>query len=184
VRVPDERYDDFLNAVRGMPATEVTAEHSDSQNVTEQYTDLRSQLRNLQRIESQYLTLLEKAVSIDDILTVSDRLDSVRAQIEQTQGRINLLDNLADMATITLTITPALPGSADDGGDRSPATVFSDAWQTSLDAAESVLYAAIVLGVVAIWLVPVAVVAGLAWVGWRRRDRGTRAGGAADAAGG
>jgi hypothetical protein len=182
VRVPAERHEDFLSSLRGMPSSAVTSETSDSQEVTDQYTDLQSQLRNLERIESQYLTLLDKAVSIDDILTVSDRLDSVRAQIERTQGRINLLDNLTDLATVTVTIVPAVPGSggADDGG-TSPKTVFLDAWDASLETAEKLLYGAIVVGVALIWLLPVAVVAGLVRLGWRRRVHSERPGQASDA---
>ncbi|MBD0257229.1 MAG: PAS domain S-box protein, partial [Cytophagales bacterium] len=58
-----------------------------------EYTDLDAQLRNLQATEGQYLELMKRATTIDDILMVQNRLASVRGEIEQTQGRLNQLQN-------------------------------------------------------------------------------------------
>ena len=79
-----------------------------SNEVTEQHIDLESRLRNLERTEQQYLELLAKAANIQEILTVQDRLSSVRSQIEQILGRLKVLDNQTDFATVNLSIAPLL----------------------------------------------------------------------------
>src|SRR5690606_19278103 len=78
VRVPVENYEGFLASVRGMSGLTVESEGSNSTEVTEQYTDLSSRLRNLERTEQQYLDLLAQATTINDILPVQDRLTGVR----------------------------------------------------------------------------------------------------------
>jgi len=163
IRVPAEAYVSVMSQLRGI-AKELKSETSDAREVTEEYTDLQSRLRNLEATERQYLELLAKAASIQDILTVQDRLNSVRLEIEQAQGRINVLDDLTDLATITveLTLPPAVAQQEEDQGWA------EEAWETSWDASKD---GAVVLGTVAIagsvlmaWLtVPLVLVL----IGWR-----------------
>lgn len=160
LRVPATHYDELLGSLRGISGAKVVSEGSKSTEITEQYTDLQSRMRNLERTEQSYLKLLEQAKSIQEILTVNDRLDGVRAQIEQIQGRLKVFDNLADLATIDLTISPLLPGQAQPAdGPKSMQTAFTDAWEWSVERARYVLAAGVVGAVALIWLaIPLAVV--------------------------
>jgi hypothetical protein len=169
LRVPADQYDQLLGQLRGMQGAKVTSEGSKSTEVTEQYTDLQSRQRNLERTEQSYLKLLDQAKSVQDILALNDRLDSVRGQIEQIQGRLNVLDHAVDLATIDVTLSPVIlgkPGPAT--GPKPVGQAFADAWAWSLDALR---YAASMgaVGLVAVaWLVlPLAVVA----LGIRRMRR-------------
>jgi hypothetical protein len=167
IRVPSESYDNVMSGLRGI-AKEVTSENSQTVEVTAQYADLQSQLRNLEATERQYLALLERAATIEEILTVSDRLGSVRLQIEQVQGQINLLDNLTSLATITINVT--LPPVIFETVVTEPAQenfaeeAINNAWESSQDVLEFMAVAAITAGVVMIWIL-VPGVLGLA--GWR-----------------
>lgn len=172
LRVPAESYDSVLRQIRGI-AKEVKAESSDASEVTEEYTDLQARLRNLQSVEEQYLQLLGRAQSIQDILTVQDRLNSVRAEIEQVQGRINLLNDLTDMATITVNLAPPVTPAGEQPAARGWARqAWDDAWALSGDILKVAGTVAITAGVVIIWLgIPLALVLALAWrlMGPRRR---------------
>lgn len=162
VRVPVENYEGFLASVRGMSGLTVESEGSNSSEVTEQYTDLSSRLRNLERTEQQYLDLLAQATTINDILTVQDRLTSVREQIEQIQGRLNVLDNMTDFATVSMTFVPVLAvvETPKESGAPSLASVWQTSWERSLEAAQWVAAAGVVIVVATAWLiVPVALVA-------------------------
>src|SRR5690606_10566082 len=106
-------------------------------DVTAEYTDLQSSLRNLTAVEQQYLTLLSQAREVDDILLVQDRLNGVRGQIEQVQGRIKLLDNLADLATVRVSLSPEA-GAAAQAEDPGFTERVADAWASSLDAIREV----------------------------------------------
>lgn len=53
---------------------------------------MQSRLRNLELDEAQYQALLARAASVNDILQISGRRDSVGSEIERPRGRINLID--------------------------------------------------------------------------------------------
>ena len=102
-RIPAESFNNALDKLRDI-AISVPAESTTSQDVTEEYIDLQAQLHNLQATESQYLALLEKATTVEEILKVQQALSSVRGQIERIQGRINYLDRTTDMSLITTSL--------------------------------------------------------------------------------
>ncbi|MBA4181766.1 MAG: hypothetical protein C0506_14345 [Anaerolinea sp.] len=171
LRIPAAQYDATLASLRSIEGAKVQSEGSKSSEVTEQYTDLQSRQRNLERTEGQYLKLLEQAKTIPEILQLNDRLDNVRLQIEQIQGRLKLLDQLSELTTIDLTLAP-FPVLAKADGRRSLGEVFADAWEASLESVEKVAAAGIYAGVAALWL---ALPAGLVLLGARRvfrRDQG------------
>ena len=177
IRVPVDKYQDALLAIRTIKDVKVNNENSHSTEITEQYTDLQSRQHTLQTTEQQYLKLLDQAKTVNDILTLTDRLTNIRTQIEQIQGRLNVLDHQADLATIDLSLAPFAvtvntPPKA--SGPKSVPEAFADAWAGSLEAMRYVASAGAVLAVAAIWL---ALPVGLALLGFRtmlRRSRSNR----------
>ena len=161
IRVPTEAYSSVMSKLRGI-AKEVRSERSEASEVTEEYTDLEARLRNLEATEASYLELLTGAGEIPDILLVQDRLSQVRLEIEQVQGRINLLDNLTDLATITIQLS--LPAAAVGGGGKNWAQKAWDvAWEGSQETAKALGSIAIVGGVALLWLAIPALVGFAAW---------------------
>ncbi len=160
IRVPSENYQRALSDLRKLG--DVKGEQSGANDVTEEYTDLDSRLRSLKAVEAQYVEFLTRAATIDEVLTVQDRLNSTRIDIEQVQGRLNLLNNQTDLATITVHLDPPIIAKTTpvDDGKTTPVEALADGWQASLDVLGGA--AAVVLVVVAFswWLVPVAAVAG------------------------
>ena len=154
IRVPGTQYQSVLAEIRGMGS--VTQESSDANDVTEEFTDLQARLRTLNATEQRYLELLAVAVTVNDILVVQDRLDVVRGQIEQVIGRINLLDNLTDLATITVHLSPVAIAvePASSGGSLTPAEAFSNAWEASLTVLAGIAIAGLVVVAFSWWLVP------------------------------
>ena len=170
VRVPADQYDATLRKLRGLG--EVKEESSNANDVTEQYTDLQSRLRNLQASEQRYLDLLTRAQNIDEILTVQDRINATRAEIEQVQGRIQLLDNQSSLATITVHLLPP-PAAApkDDSGANNPLEVAQEAFEASLAVLLGIATVGVAVAAFSWWLVPLA--AGGLWLG-RRQVRSLR----------
>lgn len=162
VRVPSDRYQSVLAGVRGMG--EVSQESSDANDVTEEYTDLGARVRTLEATQQRYLDLLAQARTIDEILVVQDRLDGVRGQIEQVQGRINLLDHLSDLATITIHLRPLAAAVEPPSTGPQPLDAAASAWEHSLEALRGLAAGALVVAVFSWWLVPPA---GALWLGAR-----------------
>jgi hypothetical protein len=103
IRVLSGRFNDTLAALRAM-AVDVKAETTSGQDVTEEYTDLSSNLRNLQAAEAQLLKLMEQAGKVTDILEVQKELVKTRGEIEQIKGRMQYLEQSSDLAFIQVTL--------------------------------------------------------------------------------
>ncbi len=168
VRVPNDGLQGVLAGIRGMG--DVQQESSDANDVTEEYTDLQARLRTLEATEQRYFELMAQADTINDILVVQDRLDGVRGQIEQVQGRINLLDGLTDLATITVHLRPVvLAVDTGGGGGLNPLDAAAAAWETSLDTLRVLAAGVLIVAVFSWWLLPPLVALGLALRWWLNR---------------
>jgi hypothetical protein len=100
VKVPVANFEKTFAEIKKI-ANLVVRELISAQDVTEQYTDLQSRLKNKQAEEQAFAKILERAGEIDDVLKVTKELARVRGEIEVLQGRIKLLESQTDMATIT-----------------------------------------------------------------------------------
>jgi hypothetical protein len=83
----------------------VVRESTNSQDVTEQYIDLESRLKNKQAEEQAYSQILGRASTIDDILKITRQLGVVRGEIESLQGQKKYMDSQIDMSMITATLS-------------------------------------------------------------------------------
>ncbi len=101
IRVPDDKFDQALTELRDL-ATRVRSESTESQDVTEEYIDLQSRLKNAEATESQYLALLERAADVEDILRIYESLSRVRQEIEQIKGRMQYLERTSSMSLISV----------------------------------------------------------------------------------
>ncbi len=104
VRVPSKRFDDALVEAKKL-ATQVKSENVGGQDVTEQFTDLQAQLRNAKAQETEYLNILKKAQTVQDILSVQSYLGNVRSQIESLEGRLKYLENQTSYATLSVSLS-------------------------------------------------------------------------------
>lgn len=162
LRIPAQSFQETMSRLRRL-ALEVKEERTDSRDVSEEYADLEAQLRNLEATEAQYLALLKRAQTIDEILKVQQRLDATRAQIERTKGRMLFLERRAEMATITVTLVPAPP---EGRKPWEPGRVAKEAWERSLLFLEGIANGLITVAVLLWWVYPLLLGAGLAWRLW------------------
>jgi hypothetical protein len=180
IRVPASAYQSVLGDLRAL-GEKVDSESSEANDVTEEYTDLSSRQRNLEATETQLLTLLAKANSISDILTVQDRLNDVRGQIEQIKGRIQMLDNLSDLATITLHLRPVVApveNHTDHGHNVDLGHAVSEGWNNSIDFLGGIAEGVVKVVVFAWWIPLVGIPAWL--VVWALTRHGPRTLGSVD----
>ncbi len=164
VQVPASAYQDVLGQLRGL-ATEIKTETAQSSDVTEEFADLTARERNLEATESRYVQLLAEAKNIGEILQVQDRINATRLEIERIQGRLNLLNHLSDLATISVHLEPPLAEAATPPTDNAwdPANVASNAWEALVNVLRALASGIIVVSIFALLVVPVVAVAALAW---------------------
>mgnify|MGYP000129692429 CR=1 FL=1 len=166
IRVPAAELNRTLEQLRAV-GVKVKGEQINSRDVTEEFSDLSAQLRNLQAVEAQYLALLQQARTVDEILKVRQRLDEVRGQIERLQGRIQFLQRQSDLAAITIILTEA-PAAVQEGPAWDPIQAVVAAWNRSLVFLSRVADVG-VQAVVFLWWVWVP--AGLGFGFWRYLGR-------------
>jgi len=103
VRVPAEKFEEAKEYFRSL-AVRVTNERVQSQDITEEYVDLESRLKNLEATESQLLELMKRSGTVGEILQVQKELTNVREQIEKIKGKMQYLEQSVKMSSITVNL--------------------------------------------------------------------------------
>lgn len=165
IRVPDEKFEQTLVELRNL-AVRVDSESTNSRDVTEEYVDLEARLKNAEATEKQYLALLDKAESVEDMLRIYDSLSQVRLEIEQIKSQMQYLERTSSMSLISVQLEP-----------QATAKPLVHAGWSALEALKSAVRGIVIfgqwLGTIAIWLIifiPVwGTVVGIIY--WRRRRK-------------
>jgi hypothetical protein len=109
--VPSDKFDEAMLAIKKL-ALRVENERVSVEDVSAQYVDLQSRLKNLKASEEQYLLILKQSGKISDVLAVTQQLNQTRAEIEQTQGQMDYLSRQVALSSIHISLTQeAVPGS-------------------------------------------------------------------------
>ena len=102
IRVPEEKLEEFLEEVTNI--SNVVRRSDKVDDVTLAYVDLSSHKEALQTEQKRLLELLEKAESVEDIITIEKRLSDVRYQIESMESQLRTYDNQISYSTVYLEI--------------------------------------------------------------------------------
>jgi hypothetical protein len=176
IRVPSERLDEALDAIRS-GATEIQSENISGQDVTQEFTDLQSRLRNLEAAEEQLIEIMDAATDTEQVLQVFDNLRRVREEIEVIKGRIQYLSESARLSAISVELIPDVAAQPLDIGGWKPEGTVKDAFTALIQALRFI-------GEAAIWsvicVVPVALILGVPLFFAARRIRRRRAASTAD----
>lgn len=149
LRVPADKLTSTLAAIRGL-AKRVDNETIASEDVSQEYVDLESQVRNLEATEGELRELLtvarQNSRKAADVLEVHEQLTLIRGQIEQAKGRMRYLSQVAAMSSISLDVIPdAIAQPVVEPGWQ-PVVVAKNALRALVGALQSIAN-------VAIWLI-------------------------------
>jgi hypothetical protein len=175
IRVPSERLNEALQRIRAETDLPVVSENISSQDVTDDYTDLQSQLTNLEAAEQQLQEIMDGAVKTEDVLAVYNQLTQVRGQIEVIKGQMKYYEESAALSAISVELLPNEAVEPLTIGGWQPGGVAKDAIQTLIDALKIIMTVAIyvillVVPVLVIILVPPILII-WALLRWRARRR-------------
>lgn len=104
LKIPNNNFEKTFEEIKKV-ASLVVRESTNSQDVTEQYIDLESRLKNKQAEEQSYVQILNRASTVDEVLKITRQLSVVRGEIESLQGQKKYLDSQIDMSMITVTLS-------------------------------------------------------------------------------
>lgn len=168
LRIPADRLSAALAVIRKL-AVRINSETIGSQEVTQEYVDLESQLKNLEAAEIELrqlmTTIRERSKKASEVLEMYQQLNSVRMQIEQIKGRMRYLSQMTALATVQLDLVPnALAKPVVQPGWQ-PLVIVKDASRSLVEALQTLASILIWLG---IYILPIATLLGLVvFVTWR-----------------
>ncbi len=102
VRVPVAAFASFTDSLDSLG--NVTYVSTNADNITAQFYDTQSRLDAYKTEESRLLQLLEKAETVEDMITIEDRLSWIRYEMESLKTTLNNWQNEVDYSTVTIEI--------------------------------------------------------------------------------
>jgi len=178
IRVPADRLDEALTRIESESDRLPISKNINSQDVTRDYTDLQSRLKNLEATEAQLMEIMASANKTEDVLNVFDQLTRVREQIEVIKGQIKYYEESARLSAISVELVPNEVIQPITIGGWQPLGVIKDAIQLLIIALQGLFY---VVTMIALYILPILliivlplyfIVRGL--VAWRRRRKQKR----------
>lgn len=103
IRIPQSKLNMFLESIS--EACNVVRRNERVDDVTLKYVDLASRRDTLNVEKTRLLELMEQAESIEDIITIEDRLTNIRYEIESMESQLRTMDNQVDYSTVDLNIS-------------------------------------------------------------------------------
>lgn len=169
LRVPPQSVDSVLTALAGKGS--VTYQSRNATDVTGQVADVASRVTSAQAAIAELRTLIDKAASMNDLISLEQALSQREADLESLEAQQKALSDQIQYATITV-------GYFSQGAPVAPPAVHTGfmkgltvGWHGFLDVVRALLAA---IG----WLVPYLVVVAVLWWPVRRLVRAIRTRGA------
>lgn len=100
IRIPEARFDQAMAFLETQG--KVTSRNSNSSDVTEEFIDLETRIRNLKTKETRLLEILRSQGSLQDLLAVENELANTRFEIERLEGRLRFLGSRVELSTIEI----------------------------------------------------------------------------------
>lgn len=158
VRVPAERLSDALAQIKAQvqdAENDILNENVTGQDVTKEYTDLNSQLRNLEDAEAQLREIMASATKTEDVLAIFQQLTQVRRDIEVLKGQIKYYEESASLSSISVQLQAQEAVQPLQVGGWKPVGTARNAVQALIDTLQFLAKAAIWI---IIFILPVSLI--------------------------
>lgn len=158
IRIPSENYYEFLDTLDGKG--KIISKDSYVENISRQYYETSAMIKSLEIQQDRLLEMMEKATSIEDMITIEARLSEVQYQLSLYKNQLASMDADVEYSTITIRVEEVMEYTEDEPvvktntfGDRLKNTLV-ETWEFFLAMLEGILF-------LAIRLLPVALVLGV-----------------------
>jgi len=152
IRVPAERMDEAVRRIREQSNQDPLSENITSQDVTSEYVDLQSRLKNLEAAEAELTKIMQDANRTEDVLAVYNQLVSIREQIEVIKGQIKYYDESAALSAISVELIADEAVQPIEIGGWQPQGVLKNAVEALI---RSLQFLATAIIWIVIWVLPV-----------------------------
>ena len=118
LKIPAERLESFLKelAVLG----KMTSKSETGEDVTDEYVDQESRLRNLRREQDRLREMMGTAGKLTELLEVEREITRVEGETDQIEGHLKHIDNQVAYSTVSVSLySSTLPQMSEDFWDLS-----------------------------------------------------------------
>jgi hypothetical protein len=172
VRVPVDKFLTALDQIRE-GAVDIPSDTQSGQDVTAEYTDLQSRLRNLENAEELLRQIMDEARDTEDVLNAFNQLNYITEQIEVLKGQIKYYEESAALSAITVDIVANAAVQPIKVGPWDITGVAKEAIESLVKALQGIAEALVWL---ALYVLPIVLIIGIpAWLilrglrGWLNR---------------
>lgn len=102
-RIPQEKVDSFC---AGLQQDGNVIYHSEeAQDITLSYSDIQARCDSLRQEQERLQELMESAETIDDLITLQERLSEVSYQIESYESQLRTYDSSVNYSTVSISVS-------------------------------------------------------------------------------
>lgn len=144
VRIPSKNYKAFLKDLDGKG--KMTRKTMNVTNISRSYYDVEATIESLKLQESRLLEMMKQAKTIDEMISVENRLTEVQTQLNQYKTQLSIMDTDVAYSTITLNISEVLEYKEHQPGRKTNTFVqrlintIQDSWYNFLAFMENLLF--------------------------------------------
>ena len=102
IRVPADRMNEAMERIKSESNQDPVSENISSQDVTSDYVDLQSRLKNLEAAEAELTEIMKSANKTEEVMQVYNQLIQIREQIEVNKGQIKYYEESAALSSISV----------------------------------------------------------------------------------
>ncbi len=157
IKVPRENFLQVVNAVQSIGNVKNLETRSD--DVTDQFIDLKARRDNLQNGEQRLQEILKLGNTVGDVLKVETELERVRGEIESLTGKLNFLEKNVEMSSIMVTLNK-------EGVAKPPEFDWTEPFRTGFGFFYGVIRGLVISGFV---IAPFAVIGTPAYIVYKYR---------------
>ena len=132
LNIPVAKFEDFVMNLEKQDMT-ITGKNIKADDVTEEYIDLKTRLKNRKQLEQKYVSELKVANGNDNIYDLENKLNTIRTEIESAEGRMQYIEHFISYSTLQVEINSNI-NTLNRWGIR-----FSNAFRSGYEGLMSVL---------------------------------------------
>jgi len=162
VKLPPKNLEPLISELEEI-ASYVDQKSIEAEDVTRRYIDLETRLANKRAVIKRYQELLDKAKTVEEIITVEENLRKVVEEVESMEGQFKYLQQQISRSTLHLTYYERLPQATNTRSFGSRIVKgFANGWHLLKD---------LTIGLVTIWPILLILILGVVFFIRRRRKR-------------
>lgn len=112
VRVPSANYESFISSLDG--AGKITSNSSSIDNISQQYYDTATQIEAYRIQEKNLLKMLEECTTIEEMLTVQERLTNVQYELNRLETNKRYMDMDVAYSYVNISVTEVMEFRPDE----------------------------------------------------------------------